>query len=412
MAPSNQPGSTLQSLLPSVLNDSLVFNDFMEQIQKEEEREPLRLSDLSLNASALNNALGENQARSKLLLKKSEVPLPLATDLKSFASMETRSLTTATDFIDTLAALQVPGPFDLFSDPEYIGRGAQFTVYKSHIPYAGEPAFYREAVAVKRSKFLVQSGCKLDLFSSDAKKGIHDMQLEILALCHAPLKQHSNIVQLLGWARDDGPANIPLLVLELALADLEKFLQGEVDVNTKHHLCLDIGSGLDALHRSGIIHGDLKPANVLVFKNDFPKVPFVAKLADFGFSVLEAQALGNDMIKITGYTPGWNAPEISCGGREISSADYGKADIYSFGLLIWSVFCFEGRVPRKGVDLIEFTSSLDDVRSRAEIPPLLSQTLYDALKSLLQPHTSDRPGLIDDLLYGNLTDQYSGVQAW
>lgn len=136
MDPSILPDSWLLSPPPGAPNDSLVVNDFTEQVPKEEEeRDILRVLGVSLDTRTLNEISGETQDQPKLFMKKSEVPLSLATDLLNFASVETRPLTNNIDFIDTLTTLRIPGPLPLCTTPEYIGRGNQFTVYRSDIPY-------------------------------------------------------------------------------------------------------------------------------------------------------------------------------------------------------------------------------------------------------------------------------------
>jgi serine/threonine protein kinase len=81
-----------------------------------------------------------------------------------------------------------------------------------------------------------------------------------------------------------------------------------------------------------IVHGDVKPENVLVFNNECG-LP-VPKVADFGFSCLGAK--DTDVIKMP-KTPPWEAPEWHDRGFTISAAK--KADFYSFGLLcVWTLF--------------------------------------------------------------------------
>ena len=54
---------------------------------------------------------------------------------------------------------------------------------------------------------------------------------------------------------------------------------------------LDIASGLDYLHAMGVVHGDLKTANVLLKGSAKDARGFVCKLADFGLSrVLDMDA--------------------------------------------------------------------------------------------------------------------------
>ena len=83
----------------------------------------------------------------------------------------------------------------------------------------------------------------------------------------------------------------------------------------------------------GVVHGDIKPQNVLVFKDAITRKTTV-KVADFGYSTLTAGESG--MVFLPKSRP-WNAPEHHFGGFEAHEAK--KTDVYSFGILcLWVIF--------------------------------------------------------------------------
>jgi len=80
-----------------------------------------------------------------------------------------------------------------------------------------------------------------------------------------------------------------------------------------------------------IIHGDIKPQNVLIFMDATGKT--TVKVADFGYSTLAAGEAKN--ICLPKSRP-WNAPEHHFG--EFTTHDAKQTDVYSFGMLcLWVV---------------------------------------------------------------------------
>jgi len=80
-----------------------------------------------------------------------------------------------------------------------------------------------------------------------------------------------------------------------------------------------------------IIHGDIKPQNVLVFKD---ATGTTVKVTDFGYSTLAAAEAGKVLLP---KSRPWNAPEYHSG--EFKAFEAKKTDVYSFGMLcLWVLF--------------------------------------------------------------------------
>ncbi|KAJ2893349.1 hypothetical protein MKZ38_008754 [Zalerion maritima] len=101
-------------------------------------------------------------------------------------------------------------------------------------------------------------------------------------------KDHRNIVQILGIAFSS-PDLKPVILMEYsATGNLETLVNTRPDYLDSLPLRLsfarDIGRGILSLHNIGVVWGDPKPKNVLVFPYDGPMSRFILKLADFGDS--------------------------------------------------------------------------------------------------------------------------------
>jgi serine/threonine protein kinase len=258
-------------------------------------------------------------------------------------------LSTLSQFTTILSQTGVHGPrllkaTNLSSRATKIGSGAQFTVFK-------DPLF--EGEVIKRVNVPLTSRAEQRFAASnDYRLQLKTLELEILSLCNPVLRAHPNITSLLAWGFDFPFADlaVPVLFMEAAIMPLGDFLSAENrSITVRYQFALDIANGLEALHHLKIVHGDVKPDNVLVFAGLTENVPFQAKLSDFGVCVdLEAP---DGRFSLSDYrgTPAWLAPELISG--DISK--FGKFspdlmfrfDAYSFGLVLLSIFTGNGQLP-------------------------------------------------------------------
>ena len=243
-------------------------------------------------------------------------------------------------FLRTKTALELED-LGLIIDPNAgikIGEGTTYIVEKRSILRSGS------WVAVKRAKCVVPKlhGDGIALPSASLKC-LTAVLLEIEILLHPPLKRHPNITHLIGFSWDaKGRGSIPLLVMEFASFGTltELFRAHPVGDLEKQHLCSDVAQGLEVLHSSMIVHGDIKQDNILAFPH--PQRRFIAKISDFGHSLL-----GSDQPVYRG-TAIYNAPEVHLQGSSaastsvqmpsmIPSDQFPKCDIFSYGLLVFEI---------------------------------------------------------------------------
>ncbi len=151
--------------------------------------------------------------------------------------------------------------------------------------------------------------------------------------------RHPNILNVYDFGEHDGT---PYMIIEYvpggSLAN--RLAQGQLDPAAALKYLRGIASALDYAHGLGIVHRDVKPANVLLEKDDTPV------LADFGLAKLLQGSSLKSMTGVTTGTPAYMAPEQVTGGKVGPAADR-----YSLATIAYEMLT--GVIPFDGEGLME-----------------------------------------------------------
>ncbi len=191
---------------------------------------------------------------------------------------------------------------------------------------------------------------------------------------------HPNIVSTYDTGDDDG---IAYIVMELVDGPTLRHLideHGGLPVAEVIKIGKQVADALDAAHRAGLVHRDVKPANVLVPRGG------PVKVTDFGI----AKAAGGDDLTRTGTVMGtarYLAPE-QVNGRPTDP----RTDVYALGLLMFEALV--GHPPFGGdtdiaTAMARLTTSAPAIRAER---PEVSQALDDVIHRCLARQPSARFG--------------------
>lgn len=223
---------------------------------------------------------------------------------------------------------------------EFIDRGGMGAVYKAR----------------QRSLDRIVAVKLLPLVMSNRKAFSERFKREARALA---LLNHPGIVSVYDFGETSGGCLYYVMEYVKGSTLREVIREGKTTSRRLLSIAMQVCEALQFAHMNGVVHRDVKPANILLDERGLVKV------ADFGLAKVIGTCPGHDLTAHSDAlgTPDYMAPEAVTHLHEVDH----RADIYSLGVLLYEVLT--GHVPRGMWEppsrTVGADSRFDDVVSRA-----------------------------------------------
>src|SRR4051812_45035450 len=199
------------------------------------------------------------------------------------------------------AAFEPPEEFDDYVIVRALGRGATGQVYLAEDSVLARPIAIKfigvDPDPAARQRFLMEARAAARI-------------------------QHPNVVSIYRVGElGDRPYIVSELVRGMALSEVAR----PMSWSSALAVAIDLGRGLAAAHRRGVVHCDIKPGNVMVTEDG------VAKLVDFGLAQILREGVADTWRPMSG-TPDYMAPEVWRGLPPTR-----RSDVYSLGAVLFEL---------------------------------------------------------------------------
>ena len=203
---------------------------------------------------------------------------------------------------------------------------------------------------------------------------------------------HPNVVNVYDVGEDNG---IYYIVMELVQGiTLKDYItrKGKLTVREATSIAIQVSLGLEAAHRSNIIHRDVKPQNIII------SIDGKVKLSDFGIArAASSNTISSNVMGSVHYS----SPEQVRGGYSDS-----KSDIYSLGITMYEMVT--GRVPFDGdttvaIAIKHLQEEIESPRKYVpDLPYSLEQIILKCTQKSVDRRYNSMTELIEDLKHSLL----------
>ncbi|KAL0244221.1 hypothetical protein GEMRC1_008306 [Eukaryota sp. GEM-RC1] len=169
--------------------------------------------------------------------------------------------------------------------------------------------------------------------------------------------------------------------------------------STTLRYAISVVNALLFLHSRDIVHGDIKPANILIVNG-------VAKVSDFGGakSLIDVQSMNSTLE----FSPKYGAPE------QLQSSVTKESDVFSLGLLLYEILC--GKDPFEGKTMYQILGSKTtnlELNFSSHVPTPLQQLILGCLKhdQCERPTLGEIHELLQDLINHHCTEPEPSNQS-
>jgi eukaryotic-like serine/threonine-protein kinase len=229
---------------------------------------------------------------------------------------------------------------------ERVGKGGMGVLYRGH-----DPVLDREvAVKVMLADFSEDTEQMRPRFYREAKS--------------AAKLQHRNIVTIFEFAEENNQPHIVMEFLRGSPLSSRMEEKPPLTLDDKLDVVTQLCNGLGYAHKEGIVHRDVKPANVFLLQDG------TVKLLDFGIAKLATSTLTRQG-DVVGSAP-YMSPEQIAGAQDLD----GRSDVWSTGVLLYELLT--GRKPFDGDGLTTVIAGI-----LREQPPSVEQYVPGLPKQLL-----------------------------
>ena len=246
---------------------------------------------------------------------------------------------------------------------EVAGRGGMGAVYKAEDTVLGRHV----ALKVLRR----------DRLSHEALA-----QLETEAAVTASIN-HPNVVRVFNTGAENGRFFISMEFVGGGTLESLMEREGRLDEARALGIGIQIATGLRAAQQRGLIHRDVKPANVLFLDG-------TAKIVDFGLAVVEAEAVGSGEI--------WGTPYYVAPEKLDEKPEDFRSDIYSLGATLFHAIAGRPLFEAPDASLVALKHLKSQAVSISTFAPWISKASAFVVNRMLAKSPEGRFGSYDELI--------------